>query len=823
MSTGVMTASAAWSDALEQLTRFGLIIDHLACDGVLHRTPHRDDRPGRKNGWYVAHEYVTTSGRALIVGAFGWWKEGDTVHKLRHDTAGLSYDEQQALAVKRQELEAAAKAARQALASEAARRAQAIWPGLAVEGHSPYLQRKQAAAFGVRFARGSVVVPLRTGPADTDLVGLQWISPDGTKRLLTGTAKRGAYGLLGAEPGPGDWVAIGEGYVTCASVCMAMGWSGVFAVDAGNLLEVAKTIRRQYPGSRLVILADDDHATRGNPGIAKATAAARATQALLAVPRFASTTADRGTDWNDLHVTEGLPEVTRQLQSLVATASPSTPARPAVIQGHFPNNDWRGLLQRNTAGAILPTSYNTRVILQHDPAWQGVLGFCEFSHTIQKRELPPYEHAARGEWEDADDANLRFWLAQRYAIEPKGVVLSDAVTGAALASSYHPVRDYLDGLRWDGVPRLYRWLVTYLGAGGAEHLPHDERNPNTQRYLELVGTYYLIQSVSRVRAPGRKADTVLILEGPQGKGKSTALSVLFGQAWFSDTPIDIGSKDAYEAIRGLWCIELAELDSLNKADATRAKAFFSSHTDRFRLPYGHRAKSHVRQCVIAGTTNHQAHLKDYTGNRRFWSVSTGAIDLDALARDRDQLWAEADHRFRQGETWWVQEEDAHLFTEQQDARLDADVWETVIAAWLEERLAGVMPDARPLHTVTAADIMRDALKIDLGSMKRPEQTRVGLIMGALDWRACRLGRGAQRTRGYRPTALYLRRLEAKPTPNLYEPWRTPVDGVGDDQGHGYGGPDGGVYGADTGPGATREPGQVIHLPSSRPVEPGPTF
>lgn len=776
-----MPTVSAYEEARDQLTRFGLLVDTLAADGVLQRVPHRDDKPGRKNGWYVAHEYTTSGGRVLLVGAYGWWKEGDAVHRLRSDTAGLSYDEQQSLAARRQEVEAAARQARESLATEAARRAQAIWPGLPVEGHSPYLATKQVAAFDVRFARGSVIVPLRTGPGDESLVGLQWISPDGTKRFLTGTAKKGAYTLLGAKPAPGDWVAIGEGYATCATARMATGWSAVVAFDAGNLADVAKAVRRDYPGIRLVILADDDHATRGNPGIAKATAAARATQALLAVPRFQSTAPDRGTDWNDLHVAEGLATVTAQFQALLATPHPSAeppppPRRGEVITGHFPNNDWRDLLQKTDKGIIKPTSYNTRVILEHDPAWQGVLGFCEFSHTLQKREPPPLQHAARGEWDDTDDANLRFWLAQRYRIEPKGVDLSDAVSGAALSRPFHPVRDYLDGLAWDGRHRLHRWLVEYLGAG-AEHLPADERSPHYPRYLELVGKYYLIQAISRVRAPGNKADAVLILEGAQGQGKSTALRVLFGDAWFSDTPIDIGSKDAYEAIRGLWCIELAELDSLNKADATRAKAFFSSHSDRFRLPYGRRAKTHVRQCVVAGTTNHQVHLKDYTGNRRFWSVSTGQINLESLRRDRDQLWAEADHRFRQGETWWVQEEDAHLFEEQQDARLDADVWETVIAEWLKERILGVMPNERGNHTITAAEIMKDALRIDLGSMKRQEQTRVGLIMAALDWRACRLGRGANRTRGYRPSTLYLTRVEAQASPTpVYTPWASAAPG-----------------------------------------------
>jgi putative DNA primase/helicase len=558
---------------------------------------------------------------------------------------------------------------------------------------------------------------------------------------------------------------VGEGYATCASVRMATQWSAVIAYDAGNLLEVARALVRRYPGVRLVLLADDDHATPGNPGVSKATAAAKVVRGQVAVPRFASSAPDRGTDWNDLHVAEGLEQVRDQLLALRAEweqAAPPAQPRPAgagVIDGHFPGVEWVRRLQLTDKGQVRATSFNTRLILENDPAWRDVLGWCEFSHTIQKKTAPPLRHAARGEWEDADDAGLRYWLAERYGIEPKGQDLADAVNGAAMDNAFHPVCDYLDALIWDGVPRLYRWLRYYLGAG-EESLPEDEVALEQGRYLELVGTMYLIQAVSRVRRPGLKADAVLILEGPQGRGKSTALRQLFGDDWFSDTPIDIGSKDAYESIRGLWGFEMAELDSLNKADSTRAKAFFSSPRDRFRMPYGHRAKNYNRQCVIAGTTNHYSHLKDYSGNRRFWSVGVGDIDLEALARDRDQLWAEADHRYRAGQAWWPEQDDLPLFEEQQDARLDADVWETVIQQWLKEQLLLVPPAARPQYTVTAAELMAFALKVEMGMMRRPEQTRVGLIMAGLGWRPCRLGRGAERMRGYRPGTAYLASMGA---------------------------------------------------------------
>lgn len=759
-----MTARDPYDSALSQLQRFGLEVDAVDTSGTLRRVRHGEDKSGSKNGWYVAHEITTTSGRRLIVGAYGWWKAGDQAHKLAHDGAGLSIDEQREIEARRRDLEGRVKLAREQLAQEAADRAAKIWPGLAVEGPSAYLERKKVAAFGVRFARGMVVVPVRN--ADEDLVGLQWIAPDGAKRFLTGTAKQGAFHLTGPLPGPGEVLAIAEGYATAATAAMAMGWTVAVAFDAGNLAPVARALRSRCPGARLIVLADDDHATKGNPGVTKATAAARATRGVVAVPRFASSAEDRGTDWNDLACTEGLDAVRAQLRAAALDAEQAAPKMAPdpmanVVSGAFPGSDWVQRLIRTEKGSIKSSAFNVRLILEHDPAWSGVLGWCMFSARITKKALPPYANASRGEWNDADDADLRFWLAERYGIEPKGQDLADPVSGAARGAPFHPVQDYLGSLRWDGVARLDRWLETYLGA----HAPDDETGSGDDqrelveralareravRYLRRVSAMSLIQAVARVRKPGCKADYVLILEGAQGRQKSTALATLFGREFFSDTPIDLGSKDAYEAIRGLWCCEMAELDSLNKADATRAKAFFSSASDRFRMPYGHRAQTFPRQCVVCGTTNQHQYLKDQTGNRRYWPVQCGEIDIESLGEMRDQLWAEADHRYQAGETWWPRPEERDLFEGEQQIRTDADAWEPLIQAYLHGRMQNIPPPLRPTLFLTGADVMRDALHMDAGAMRRPEQTRVGIIMQALGWRAVRVRVDGLLVRGYRP-------------------------------------------------------------------------
>jgi putative DNA primase/helicase len=166
-------------------------------------------------------------------------------------------------------------------------------------------------------------------------------------------------------------------------------------------------------------------------------------------------------------------------------------------------------------------------------------------------------------------------------------------------------------------------------------------------YSRAVGSRWLISPVARIFRPGAKADCCLILEGPQGIRKSTALRTLAGE-YFTDELADLGSKDAAMQTRGVWMIELSELDSLSHSEVARIKAFMSRTTDRFRPPYGMRLVESPRQCVFAGTVNHSTYLRDETGGRRFWPVTCGQIDIEALGRDRNQLWAEAKAGFDAG-------------------------------------------------------------------------------------------------------------------------------------------------------------------------------
>jgi predicted P-loop ATPase len=241
------------------------------------------------------------------------------------------------------------------------------------------------------------------------------------------------------------------------------------------------------------------------------------------------------------------------------------------------------------------------------------------------------------------------------------------------------VREYFEGLRWDGTPRLDTWLVAYL-------------HVDDTRYARAVGPRWLISSVARIYEPGCQADHVLVLEGPQGKQKSTALRTLAVQEeWFTDRLSNLSSKEAIQEVAGMLIVELAELDILMRTKPAAYKAFLSRRHDRFRPVYGRHMVLWKRQCIFAGTVNPPAdgrYLNDQTGARRFWPITCrGRIDIDALRRDRDQLWAEANFRYRRGDPWWLETEALERLAEaEQQARIvTIDPWLPSIRDWLGDR------------------------------------------------------------------------------------------------------------------------------------------
>lgn len=323
--------------------------------------------------------------------------------------------------------------------------------------------------------------------------------------------------------------------------------------------------------------------------------------------------------------------------------------------------------------------------------------------------------AFQGEMTDDLSAMLRKAVLDEFGFDPAREHVRDALHMMALENSFHPIRDYLTGLEWDGKSRLDTFLIDYFGA---------EDTPLNR----AIGPIVLIAAVRRVRQPGCKFDEILVLEGRQGTGKSTALAILAGAENHSDQDIlTLDAKGQMEALAGKWIYELSELEGIRKAESTKVKAFASRSSDRARMAYGYFAEERPRECIFIGTTNDDHYLSDPTGNRRFWPVRTGRINLESLERDRDQIWAEAaalevtGKPIRLPKTLWAAAEAEQL------RRTARDPWLDTLAEARGEEGNGTMVKVSTHHLLTFI------LEIEVGRQKHSEATRLGICMRELGW------------------------------------------------------------------------------------------
>jgi predicted P-loop ATPase len=380
------------------------------------------------------------------------------------------------------------------------------------------------------------------------------------------------------------------------------------------------------------------------------------------------------------------------------------------------DGDWLSQCLCSSAGRSLPILANVLLALRLDPAIKYCVArdemFCgpmlvqpiAESAVIETTALPrPVT--------DEDVAALQEWL-QRAGLRRIGKdVVHQAVDLRARECAFHPVRNYLEGVIWDQRPRLASWLHTYLGA---------EPTP----YVRGIGDKFLIAMVARILQPGCKADYMLVLEGPQGELKSTACAALAGP-WFSDCLPDIATsgKDASQHLRGKWLIEVSEMHAMGRAEASLLKSFITRTTERYRPSFGRKEIVEPRQCVFVGTTNADAYLRDPTGGRRFWPVRTRTIELENLAQDRDQLFAEAVVRYRQGVAWWPDKAfERELIAPEQEDRYEADAWEEPIRDWLADR-----------QQTTVLQVAKGALEFEAARLGTIDQRRITAILTLLGW------------------------------------------------------------------------------------------
>jgi predicted P-loop ATPase len=441
-----------------------------------------------------------------------------------------------------------------------------------------------------------------------------------------------------------------------------------------------------------------------------------------------------------------------------AFRNPRTPGRRRKLNGDAdapkPNGQdhsgepieaaWLDAAHFNKQKNLQNNVHNARLAIGGDPVFADLLLYDGMAiDALLRRPAPTHENPPAGAYPrpltDADVTCIQTQLQRLGMRHVSRETTMAAIETVALERQFHPIRDWLNGLAWDEQPRLDMLLPAYFGC--------DNRDPRVHEYLTTIGPMFLMAMVARIFRPGCKADYMLVLESPQGELKSTACKVLAGgDQWFSDSLPDLHRADAVRVsmhLRGLWLLEIAEMSAIRAAEASALKAFLTQTEEQFIPKFGRKTVREPRQCLFIGTTNKAVYLRDETGGRRFWPVKCGTIAIEALIRDREQLFAEAVDRFRRGENWWPdQETENRLIRPQQDTRYEADeAWENLITDYLDQpypydhasaRLLGE-PDAMRKTRTTVLLVAREALHIERPRIATTDQRRITAVLERNGW------------------------------------------------------------------------------------------
>ncbi|WP_051505554.1 virulence-associated E family protein [Mesorhizobium sp. WSM2561] len=371
---------------------------------------------------------------------------------------------------------------------------------------------------------------------------------------------------------------------------------------------------------------------------------------------------------------------------------------------------------------------NLRRELHGNALTKGLVGFDEFAGEVMLLRPIPRPHLktpkafAPRPWADADDTALAEHFNQRGFKRIGRNLVRDVIELEARSQPFHPLRERLEGLSWDGTKRLSRFFLDYCGA--VVDGDDDKERADVISYIEAVTRCFFISAVARALRPGVKADCALILEGKQGALKSSLLRMLaLNDEWFSDSlPHDLESKDARQHLAGRWIVELGEIAQFRRSEIETVKSFLSCQSDKYRPSYGRSVVTVPRQCIFCGTTNAETYLVDTTGNRRFWPIRIEAVDLVGVAKIVDQLWAEAVAAWRDGEIWWLTPKIERIAAGQTDSRIDTDPWHDKIDEYVCTRMAGMW--------FTTADVLGQ-LNVDMSRRDRAAEMRVGAVLRRL--------------------------------------------------------------------------------------------
>ena len=697
-----------------------------------------DGKKKRNRGWYVFYADSKPAG-VVCDHATGikhkWIYDGETKRYSREEWE-QERKRMRAENKRRHDEQLAAYAA-------ASRRAKArIELSSPARADHPYLVKKGIGTHNARAIGKTLLIPIY-GP-DGEVMSLQDIAADGSKKMFPGAPSKMGYTVLGKDPYAASIAIVCEGWATGATIAECVSEASVLvSFSATNLPLIAEHAAKTYRHARLIIASDDDSATERrtgtNPGLKAATQAARATNADLAIPIFAD---HDGSDFNDMGDRDQIRDIilkSRPVSAKIETA-PAIPQEPDyydvdpeqidydpyyepnldaapydLIQElkNSPVTDWRTLLVYDNKGEINSRDFgNMRLMLIHHEDMHHVFRKDLFASQIMVTNAPWDNLKKPRLMNDDDISHCREWF-QRHGSKPSQGETLEAIRLAANHNSFDPVKDYLLSIKWDGKPRLDTMLTYYFGANPTSFTPH-------------ASAKFMISAVARALSPGCKVDTMLILEGAQGAKKSSGIAALFGEdVTRSSTNLFDSTKVAVEIMTGAWCIEVAEMAALLKQQNAneKIKAIITTQVDTVRLSYARVTSQFPRRSILVATINpgDNGYLSDMTGNRRYWPVVVSNIDIDAIRADRDQLWAEAVTRYNAREPWWLDDIEVVQNAQQEAAeRVETHPWDECLAADhdMMNREWFLMADAFSSLGIPVKDRNMHAQKTISGALRR---------------------------------------------------------------------------------------------------------
>lgn len=695
----------------------------IKADGQDHYFDIAGDKKSKRGGYCL-----TIAPDGFAFGNFRDFRNGES--GSWHSAEGKKLDDatrkEFALRLKNAERE---KAARQKkLWNEAAQMAvEYIGESLPATGEHPYLKRKCVSAVSglmVDFD-GRLVMPLSQGGK---VWTYQTIAADGFKCNQENGRKQGSYFIL---DGRGDAVLVAEGYATAASVHEATGFRTYCTLDAGNMRACADEIRRNEGAEVIYFCADNDTETRNAKGEPFNVGLHYAEQAAVKVGGFVLLPPIEKADWNDYANAVGFDKFRNEILRLIADSSrkgvedssrvqdaQSLPAAP------LSDDNWQDrLIWKNERSGILDgkSLSNVILLLTYHEKMSGCVVYDEFLKEPVVIKQPPWETHEQPlprRLGHGDYVRLAAYLEHHnLSIGVNGV--RDALIVASENNRINSGRDYLETLVWDGVPRLDRWLSYYMGSEAQD-----------AEYLSKVGSSWLIAGAKRIYEPGAPFHHMLVLEGGQGAYKSTALKVLAtfgGQEYFSDTfTFDmIEDKNSCAYLLGRVIVEIPELSGLSKKDANKVKQWITQTHDEVQRKYENAVTRYPRMYILAGTTNDNVWAIDATGNRRFWPVKVGeVIDIEALRKDSEQLWAEAVVRYKSGERYWIEKSEPlyEVMVREQANVYVTDVWNEII----ERHVSG-------MKVVSVDNLLIDVLGVPRERWDNAKKGRIGAVLRHLGY------------------------------------------------------------------------------------------